>query len=151
MDALAGRPRRSVRLAAFLFGLSGVGNGITTPLILWSYERNGYLPEAPFDLGFRLMAGPFEELGSDLFVTLGWTLFTVSVLDVIAAVLLWRGARSGAALGVVTSPVVFALGIGFAVPFLLVTAVIRVVLIAAGWSSLTWSSAKTTTTSREKS
>lgn len=142
MDASAGRPRRSLRIAAFLFGLSGVGTSITTPLILWSYERNGYLPEAPFDLGFRFMAGPFEELGSDRFVALGWTLFTVSVLDVTVAVLLWRGAGRGAVLGVVTSPVVVPLGIGFAVPFLLVTAVLRLALVVAGWSGLDWSRRK---------
>lgn len=142
MDAWDDQPRRSVRLAAFLFGLSGVGNSIATPLVLRSYERNGQLPEAPFELGFRLMEGPFEELGSDRFVTLGWTLFTVSVLDVIVAVLLWRGSGRGAVLGVVTSPVVFALGIGFAVPFLLVTAPLRLALIVAGWSGLNWSSRK---------
>jgi hypothetical protein len=140
MDETARKPAKSVRLAAIVFGVSGVGNGITTPLILWSYERNGYLPEAPFDLGFRLLAGPFEELGSGPLVAFGWVLFAVSLLDVIAAILLWNGRGRGAFLGIATSPVAFALGIGFAVPFLLVTAVLRIALVVAGWSSLRWSS-----------
>lgn len=36
-----------------------------------------------------------------------------------------------------TSPVVFALGIGFAVPFMLVTAPIRAALVIADWPRLT--------------
>ncbi len=106
MEGAAHRRAKSIRLAAFLFGLSG------------------------------------EELGSGPFIALGWILFAVSLLYILAAVELLSGQGRGAVLGIATSPVVFALGIGFAVPFLLVTAVLRVALVVAGWSSLRWSSTK---------
>jgi hypothetical protein len=60
----------------------------------------------------------------------------VSILDVVAGVLLWMGLRSGGVLGLATSPIAFGLGIGFAVPFLLVATVLRAALVVAGWSSL---------------
>jgi hypothetical protein len=102
-----------------------------------SFDMNGYLPEAPFDLGFQLLAGPFSEnLPSGPFITLGILLTAVSVLDVVAGVMLWMGLRSGGVLGLVTSPIAFVLGIGFAVPFLLVVTVLRAALVVAGWSSL---------------
>jgi len=130
------KPAGTIRFAAFLFILSG-GIALTTPLVLLSFDRNGYLPEAPFDLGFELLAGPFSEnLPSGPFITLGVVLTAVSILDVVAGVLLWMGLRSGGVLGFVTSPIAFALGIGFAVPFLLVVTVLRAALVVAGWSSL---------------
>jgi hypothetical protein len=130
------KPAGTIRLAAFLFILSG-GIALTTPLVLLSFDRNGYLPEAPFDLGFELLAGPFSEnLPSGPFITLGVVLTAVSILDVVAGVMLWMGLRSGGVLGFATSPIAFALGIGFAVPFLLVVTVLRAALVVAGWSSL---------------
>jgi len=83
-------------------------------------------------LGFRLLAGPFERLGKEAFIGLAVVLAAVSTLDVVAGLWLWQGRRQGARLGLATSPVAFALGVGFAVPFLLVTAPIRVALILRG-------------------
>ena len=60
----------------------------------------------------------------------------VSVLDVVGGVMLWMVLRSGGVLGFVMSPIVFALGIEFAVPFMLVVTVLRIVLLVVGWSSL---------------
>lgn len=114
-----------------------IGTALTTPLILVSYERNGYLPEDPFDFGIQFLAGPFSEnLSSGAFITLGVVFTVVSVLDVVAGVMLWMSLRSGGVLGFATSPIVFALGIGFAVPFMIVVTVLRVVLLVVGWSSL---------------
>lgn len=76
--------------------------------MILSYGRNGYLPEAPFGLGFQLLAGSFEELGSGPFIALGWILFAVSLLDIVA-IQLWIGHGRGAVLGIATSAVVFAL------------------------------------------
>ncbi|MGH8911676.1 MAG: hypothetical protein ACRDVD_04120 [Acidimicrobiia bacterium] len=56
----------------------------------------------------------------------------VSMLDVVAGIWLWRGQRRGGLLGLATSPLVFALGVGFAVPFVLATAPLRVVLLLSG-------------------
>jgi hypothetical protein len=79
--------------------------------------------------GFRLLAGPFERLGKEAFSGLAVVLAVVSMLDVVAGIWLWRGRRRGACLGLATSPAAFALGVGFAVPILLVTVPIRVALI----------------------
>jgi hypothetical protein len=136
VEAATTKPARTIRFAAVLFVLS-IGVALTTPLILVSFERNGYLPEDPFDFGIQFLAGPFSEnLSSGAVITLGVVLTALSVLDVVAGVMLWKGLRGGGVLGFVTSPIVFALGIGFAVPFLLVVTILRLVLVAAGWSSL---------------
>ena len=82
--------------------------------------------------GFRLLAGPFERLEESSFFGLMLALTLVSSLDVAAGRWLWQGRKRGASLGLATSPIAFALGTGFAVPFLLVTAPIRVALILAG-------------------
>ena len=135
MEAVRGKPAGTIRFASVLFILS-IGTALTTPLILVSYERNGYLPEDPFHFGIQFLAGPFSEsLSSGAFIILGDLLTAVAVLDVVAGVMLWMCLRGGV-LGFVTSPIVFALGIGFAVPFLLAVTVFGVALVVVGWSSL---------------
>lgn len=80
--------------------------------------------------GFRLLAGgPFDRLGPDGFMAAGVVLTAVSILDVIAGIWLWRGQRRGAILGLATSPLAFALGVGFAVPFLLIVPPLRAALV----------------------
>lgn len=120
----------ALRAGAALFIFSGLGVGVTTPLVLAHLVVHGDLPISPF--GFRFLAGPFEALGRDAFILLGLGLTLVSTVDVIAGTLLWRSRRSGVGVGLVTSPLVFVLGWGFAVPFLLITAPLRVVLALAG-------------------
>jgi hypothetical protein len=120
------RPATATRVAAVMFLVSGVGVGLTTPLVLWSLARHGELPMTPF--GFRLLAGPFERLGKEAFSGLAVVLAVVSMLDVVAGRWMWQGRRGGARLGLATSPVALALGVGFAVPILLVTVPIRVAL-----------------------
>jgi hypothetical protein len=133
----AARPSRAIRWSAVLFVVSGVGVGVVTPVVLSAYQRDGVLPEAPFGLDFRMLSGPLSEsLSREAFIALGLVLVACSIADVLAGVWLWRGERRGAVLGLVTSPIVFAFGIGFAVPFILATAGLRVALILAGWSSL---------------
>lgn len=130
MEDAKTRPASTIRVAAVMFLLSGAGVGLSTPVVLRSLARHGDLPMTPF--GFRLLAGPFERLGREAFVGLAVALTVVSMLDAVAGLWLWQGRRRGARLGLATSPLVFALGVGFAVPFLLVTAPIRVALILSG-------------------
>ena len=128
------RPSRAVRVAAILFVVPGLGFGLATPLILTYQAQRGELPMTPF--GFRLLGGPFEQLGTDRLTALGsvlaLTLTGVSALDVVAGIWLWRGQRRGAALGLVTSPLTFALAAGFVLPFLLAVVPIRAALVVAG-------------------
>jgi len=129
------RPRRSlaVRIASLLF-VADAGFGIAMPFTLAHLARTGELPMSPF--GFRSFSGPFELLGRDAFTGLGWALVAVCALDVLTGIWLWQGKRRGVRLGLATTPFALALGIGFALPFLLLLAPIRAALVMAGWRSL---------------
>ena len=122
-----------MRIAALLF-IADAGFGIAMPFTLAHLARTGELPMSPF--GFRSFSGPFESLGRDAFTGLGWALVAVCALDVLAGIWLWQGKRRGARLGLATTPFALALGIGFALPFLLLLAPIRAALVVAGWRSL---------------
>ena len=123
----------TVRVAALLFLFLGVAFGASVPFVLAYLERNG---ELPMTFGFRSMAGPFEQLGPETFIALGWTFAGVCAADVAAGVGLWRGRRWGARLGLATSPFALALGVGFALPLVLVGVPIRVALVLVGRRSL---------------
>jgi hypothetical protein len=60
----------------------------------------------------------------------------VCAVDVLAGILLWQRRRAGLRLGLLTAVPQFALGLGFALPFLLAGIPIRVVLALAGRRSL---------------
>jgi hypothetical protein len=122
-----------VRIAALLF-IADAGFGIAMPLTLAHLARTGELPMSPF--GFRSFSGPFESLGRDAFTGLGWGLVAVCALDVLSGIWLWQGKRRGATLGLATTPFALALGIGFALPFLLLLAPIRAALVVSGWRNL---------------
>ena len=99
---------------------------LSVPWVLAFLAKNGYLPMM---FGFRALGGPFESLGRGPFVVAGWMLVAVSLLDVIAGVLLWRGRRRGALLGLASDPIALALGWGFALPLLLVGVPVRALLV----------------------
>lgn len=124
----------SIRLAAFVFVLSGLGIGLTTPFVIWRLAREGELPMTPF--GFRLLAGPAEQFGPEVFTVLCLALVAVCVADVLGGLWLWQGRRRGATLGLATSPLLFALGLAFAVPFMLLVAPIRAAGVLVGRASL---------------
>jgi hypothetical protein len=121
-----------VRIAALLF-IADAGFGIAMPFTLAHLARTGELPMTPF--GFRSFSGPIEVLGRDAFTGLGWALVAVCALDVLAGIWLWQGKRRGARLGLATTPFALALGIGFALPFLLLLVPIRAALVVVGWRS----------------
>ena len=124
---------RTVRVAAFLFLFLGVAFGASVPFVLAYLERTG---ELPMTFWFRSMAGPFEQLGPEAFSVLGWTFVGVCAADVVAGLGLWRGRRWGARLGLATSPLALALGVGFDLPLVLVGVPLRVALVLAGRRSL---------------
>jgi hypothetical protein len=86
--------------------------------------------------GFRALSGPFEQLGSGWFSILGVALTMVCALQGLAAVRLWRGERRGLRLAVASSPLSLALGVGFALPFLLIGIPVSLALAVAGRRSL---------------
>ena len=130
---------RSTRAAALLYIVLGLGFAVGSALTLLHLDRHGELPMTPF--GFRSMAGgPFEQLGTEVgterFTMLGWALVVTSALDVVAGIWLWQGRRTGALLGLATTPVTLVLGAGFALPFLLLGAPIRAALVLVGRRTL---------------
>jgi hypothetical protein len=124
----------TIRAAAVMYVVLGVGFGAATAITLDRFARDGVLPMTPF--GFRSLSGPFEQLGPDPFMALGWALVGVCALDVLAGIWLWQGRRRGAWLGLATTPFALGLGAGFALPFLLLGAPIRAALVIAGRRSL---------------
>ena len=124
----------SVRAAGVLEVLLSLAFGGGAAWTMLHLAQNGELPMTPW--GFRSMAGPFEALGQQTFSILGWALVAICALDVLAGIWLVQRRRSGLGLGLVTALPQFALGLGFALPFLLVGVPIRVVLAVAGRRSL---------------
>ena len=133
-EGTAGEGSRAIRAAAVMYLVLGLGFGAGTVITLAHFARNGELPMTPW--GFRSLSGPFEQLGPGPFKTLGWSLVGVCVLDAVAGVWLWQGRRRGAWLGLATTPLALGLGAGFALPFLLVGAPLRALLVLAGWKRL---------------
>ncbi len=86
--------------------------------------------------GWRLMGGPFEQIGTDRLTPLGWglaaALIGTALIDVVAAKWLREGRRRGGRLALATTPISVALGVAFVVPFLLVVPPLRALLVVAG-------------------
>jgi hypothetical protein len=127
------RPSVGLRIAALCF-VAEAAFGILMPGTVAHLERTGELPMSPF--GFRSFSGPFDQLGQEAFTALGWTLVAVSALDVLAGAWLWQRKRRGARLGLATTPIAFALGFGFALPFLLLLVLLRAGLVFSRWRDL---------------
>jgi hypothetical protein len=88
-------------------------------------------------LGIRSLAdGPFEHLGIDWMVGLGWGYVGLSVLEVLAGILLWQRRRGGASLSVGLVPPALVFWVGFALPFPPLVAAIRLWLLWAGRRAL---------------
>ena len=124
----------SVRAAGVLEILLSLAFGGGAAWTMRHLAQNGELPMTPW--GFRSMSGPFEELGQQTFSVLGWALVAICALDVLAGIWLMQRRRRGFVVGLVTAVPQVALGLGFALPFLLVGVPIRVVLAIAGRRSL---------------
>lgn len=126
--------RLVTRLAGAGHALLGTGFGIGALWATLHLRRTGELPMTPW--GFRALSGPFERFGTDAFSALGIGLVVVSVLNVVAGAWLWRGDRRGLPLSLATFVPTMALGVGFALPFLLIGSPISTVLAIVGRRSL---------------
>lgn len=118
-----------LRIAASLYVFLGLAFGASAPFVLAYYADNGNLPTLFF---FRALSGPVEELGRQGFLAAGFVLVAASAVSVLAGLLLWRGERRGVQLGLLVDPVAFVLGLGFALPLLLIGVPVRAGLVLAG-------------------
>jgi hypothetical protein len=121
------------RIAAILYLVPGLGWAISVLLILAYHDRRGELPMTPF--GWRLLGSSVPGMGADQLSPLGgalaWVLVAVSAVDVATGQWVWQGRRRGRVLGLATTPVSLGLGLLFQLPFLIVVAPLRAVLVIA--------------------
>jgi hypothetical protein len=126
------------RVLAVLYAVPGLGWVVSTFAVLLYLERRGELPMTPF--GFRLLGGPYSRIGTERLTPLGWALawllIGVSGLDMLVGRWLWQGRRRGAVLALLLAPVSFALGRLFALPYLILMAPVRAILIVLSWREL---------------
>jgi hypothetical protein len=107
---------RALRASAVVHWISGVSSAVVIPWTLVTMARERQIQTGPF--GIRSLAGgPFEQLGIDWMVGLGWVYVGLSVLEVLAGVLLWQRRRGGAWLGVGLILPLTVFWVGFALPF----------------------------------
>ena len=133
MESAASPPTRvatTTRAAGAIYAATGIGFGVGSVISLVHLARNGELPMTPF--GFRSLSGPFEGLGIVWLSVLGWVFVGVCAVETLAGWRLWKGQRRGASLGIWTTPLAVILGLGFALPFYLVSIPIRLILLALG-------------------
>ena len=116
----------------------GLGTALATAAILLYDARRHELPMTPF--GWRLLGGPYEQIGTDTLTglgrVLGIALIVVSISDLVAGIWLRQGRRRGAMLGVATTPISLLLGTLFVVPALWIIPPVRAFLAIAGWRRL---------------
>ena len=124
----------ALRLSALSGLLLDTGFGLGAVWTLARFIRDSVLPMTPW--GFRSMSGPAEELGRTGFVVLGAGLVIACVVDALASAGIWRRQRRAGVLAAATGVAQLALGLAFALPFLLLGVPIRLMLLAAGWQHL---------------
>lgn len=124
----------TAKWAAVQYLVLGLGFGIGPAATLALLARDGQLPMTPW--GFRSLDGPLARNGTSETMAYGAALIGVCAVDVVAGVGLWRGRRWAGLLGLATTPFALALGVGFALPFLLIGIPLRVATLLRAWRGL---------------
>ena len=124
-----------IRAAAVLCWINAIGLGVfTIPAMarVWAGR------DIPMVMGFPAYGrGPFEQHGLKSTVPLLAGFLLVCVLEGVAGWLLWGGHRSGAILAIAVLPLGAVYWWGFALPIPPMFALVRTILIVAGWQGLT--------------
>src|SRR4051812_40309067 len=113
----------SLRIAAGLLALSGIGFGIPCFIGIRSVAAGRGVPLV---MGYPSYGGgPFERVGLQTTVPLLVAFLAVCALEVAAAWLVWEGRRAGAILALILLVPGLAFWIGFALPIPPVLALVR--------------------------
>ncbi len=123
-----------IRAAAVLCWFNAIGFGVfTIPAIARVWAGKGI----PTVLGFPAYGeGPFEAHGITSTVPLLTGFLVVCLIEGVAGWLLWGGHTGGAIVALAILPAGAVYWWGFALPIAPVAALVRTVLLVAGWSQL---------------
>jgi hypothetical protein len=115
--------------------LVAAGFGIPAPFVASFYLRERTLPSF---MGLFAMygGGPLDRSTPEVFAMLLGLFAALSALEAYAGWLLWNGESVGAWMTLALLPFEIALWFGFALPFPPLIAIVRLGLLAAGWSAL---------------
>lgn len=115
--------------------LVAAGFGIPAPFVASYYLRER---TPPLFMGLFPMygGGPFDRFSPEVFAVLLGLFTALCALEAYAGWILWNGEPLGARITLVLLPIEVAFWVGFAVPFPPLIAIVRLGLLAAGWSAL---------------
>ncbi len=126
------------RALAVIYAVPGVAFVVSNLGVLLYLQSLGELPMTPF--GWRLLGGPYPEIGTDRLTPLGWALagllIAVSAVDILIGRWIWQGRPRSVILALGMAPVSFALGLLFVLPYLLVMAPLRALATVVAWRNL---------------
>lgn len=125
---------RAIRASAVVHWVAGVGTAVVFTLELANLAREREIGTGIF--GFPALSGPFERLGIERMLELGWAYVGLSLLEILAGILVWQRRRGGAWLSVGLIPPALVFWVGFALPFPPLVAAIRLWLLWAGRRAL---------------
>jgi hypothetical protein len=125
---------RSLRASAVVHWIAGVSTAVVFALELANLAREREIGTGIF--GLPALSGPFERLGVERMLELGWAYVGLSLLEVIAGILLWKRRRGGAWLSLALIPPSMVFWVGFALPGPPPVAALRLALLWAGRRTL---------------
>jgi hypothetical protein len=125
----------ALQASSALMWLVAAGFGIPAPFVASYFLRERMLPSF---MGLFPMygGGLFDRLSPEVFAVLLGLFTALSAVEAYAGWLLWNREPLGAGMTLVLLPIEIVFWVGFAVPIPPVLAVVRVGLLAAGWSAL---------------
>jgi hypothetical protein len=125
----------ALQASSILMWLVAAGFGIPAPFVASYFLRERILPSF---MGLFPMygGGPFDRFSPEVFAVLLGLFAALSALEVYAGWLLWNGEQLGGLITLVLVPVEVVFWAGFAVPIPPLFAIVRLGLLAAGWSAL---------------
>ena len=125
----------ALQASAVLMWLVAAGFGIPAPFVAAHFLRERTLPSF---MGLFPMygGGLFDRFSPEVFAVLLGLFTAVCAFEAYAGWLLWNREPLGAVLTLVLLPFEIFFWVGFAVPFPPLIAIVRLVLLAVGWSAL---------------
>jgi hypothetical protein len=124
----------TLRIGSVMLGISAAGLGLSCLIGIRSLLTTGDIADL-FGLP-TFGRGPFEQHGLPTTVPLVGAFLLVCLLEAIAGWLVWTGHLSGGVLALALLPAGALFWWGFALPFPPILAVVRTLIILAGWRQL---------------